>query len=211
MTTVPEWAKDARIYGIYPLSFQDSNGDGYCDLPGIIRRLDYISGLAFNANGLHPVHASAMVDGLYDQTGDNIHHLLGTQKDYEQLIQEAEHHGLRVGYDAVIGHTSDQHPDFIAARSSRTNLLRNKCVWANPGPDGGPPNNWQSHWGGSMLAYDAATGEYYKHNHSLHMPDRNWHDEHTREIEIMAEHQCSGTPRNQMPDFPMRTQLIYLG
>ncbi len=169
------WWQRAVIYHIYPRSFADSNADGIGDLEGIRRKLDYLSWLGVDAIWLSPVFRSPMVDFGYDISDYlDIDPIFGTLEDLDRLIADAHARGLRVILDFVPNHTSDQHPWFIEARSSRDHPRRSWYLWADPAPDGGPPNNWRSVFGGSAWEFDPATGQYYLHTFLKEQPDLNW-------------------------------------
>ncbi len=182
MTHTPWW-KQAIIYQIYPRSFQDSNGDGVGDLPGIISRLDYLADLGITAVWISPIYPSPMADFGYDVSNyTDIHPLFGTLDDIDTLIHEAHGRGLKIILDYVPNHSSDQHPWFIESRSSRDNPRRDWYIWRDPAPDGGPPNNWLNHFGGeSAWRWDEATGQYYLHLFLPQQPDLNWRNPEVRD------------------------------
>jgi alpha-glucosidase len=170
-----EWWRTAAIYEIYPRSFQDSNHDGIGDLEGIRRRLDYLQWLGFDALWIAPFYPSPMKDFGYDVKDYlGVDPLFGSLDDFDRLLAEAHARGLRVLIDLVPNHTSNEHPWFLESRSSRTNPKRNWYVWRDPAPDGGPPNNWQSYFGGSAWSLDAS-GQYYLHQFLPEQPDLNYH------------------------------------
>ena len=170
----PWWARGI-IYQIYPRSFQDSNGDGVGDLPGIIERLDYLAWLGADAVWLSPIYPSPMADFGYDVADfTDIHPMFGTLADFDRLLAEAHARGLKVILDFVPNHSSDRHPWFRESRSSRENPKRDWYIWHDPAPDGGPPNNWLSVFGGSAWEWDEATGQYYYHAFLKEQPDLNW-------------------------------------
>jgi alpha-glucosidase len=169
------WWQHGIIYHIYPRSFQDSNGDGVGDVPGITRRLDYVHWLGVDALWLSPIFPSPMADFGYDVSDHTaIHPLFGTLADFETLVAEAHRRQLKILLDYVPNHTSVQHPWFVASRSSRLHPQRAWYLWHDPGPDGGPPNNWVSVFGGSAWEWDVATGQYYYHAYLKEQPDLNW-------------------------------------
>lgn len=176
------WWQRGIIYQIYPRSFQDSNGDGIGDLPGIISRLDYVRWLGVDAIWISPIFPSPMADFGYDVSDyRDIHPLFGTLDDFDELLEEAHGRGLRVILDFVPNHTSDQHPWFLESRSSRDNPKRDWYIWRDPAPDGGPPNNWLSNFGGSGWEFDEVTGQYYYHAFLPEQPDLNWRNPEVRE------------------------------
>ncbi|MBS1802277.1 MAG: DUF3459 domain-containing protein [Acidobacteria bacterium] len=163
------WWKHAVVYQIYPRSFQDSNGDGVGDLAGIRSRLDYLVELGIDAIWISPIFPSPMADFGYDVADYcGIEPIFGTMEDFDQLLQEVHRRGLRLILDFVPNHTSDQHPWFIASRSSRENPKRDWYIWRDQ------PNNWQSHFGGSAWEFDEKTRQYYLHEFLKEQPDLNW-------------------------------------
>ena len=169
------WWQTAVIYQIYPRSFQDSNGDGVGDLAGITSRLGYLSELGVDAIWISPIFQSPMKDFGYDISDYRaIDPLFGAMEDFETLLEAAHSQGLKVLLDFVPNHSSDQHPWFIASRSSRTNPKRDWYIWRDPAPDGGPPNNWLSEFGGNAWEFDDKTGQYYYHAFLSSQPDLNW-------------------------------------
>jgi alpha-glucosidase len=170
-----EWWQRGVIYQVYPRSLQDSNGDGIGDLPGILRRLDYLAGLGVEALWLSPVYPSPMADFGYDVSDyTNIHPMFGTLEDFDRLVAEIKRRGLRLILDFVPNHTSDRHPWFLESRSSRDNPKRDWYLWRDASPDGGVPNNWLSNFGGSGWEWDEGTGQYYYHAFLKEQPDLNW-------------------------------------
>lgn len=188
------WWRDGVIYQIYPRSFADSNGDGIGDLPGITSRLDYLADLGIDAIWLSPFYPSPQADFGYDVSDyKNVDPLFGTLADFNTLVAEAHQRGIRVVVDLVLNHTSDQHPWFIESRSSRENPKRDWYLWRPPSAsphflakmggvrgDGGPPNNWQSIFGGGGWEWDEQTGEYYFHMFLKQQPDVNWRNPEVR-------------------------------
>ena len=169
------WWQRGIIYQIYPRSFMDSNGDGVGDLPGIVGKLDYLAALGVDAIWLSPIYPSPMADFGYDVADyTGIHPLFGTLADFDTLLAESHARGLKVMLDFVPNHSSDEHPWFIESRSSRDNPKRDWYIWRDPAPDGGPPNNWLSFFGGGAWEWDAATSQYYLHLFHTKQPDLNW-------------------------------------
>jgi len=169
------------IYQIYPRSFQDSDSDGVGDLVGIERRLDHLVALGIDAIWLSPVFPSPMADFGYDVADyRGIDPLFGSLADFDRLLEQVHARGLKLLLDYVPNHSSDQHPWFIESRSSRTSPRRDWYIWRDPAPDGGPPNNWISDFGGSSWAWDAATGQYYLHAFLKAQPDLNWRNREVR-------------------------------
>jgi alpha-glucosidase len=182
MTNGTAWWQDAVIYQILVRSFQDSNGDGQGDLPGILQRMDHLEWLGVDAIWLTPIFPSPLCDGGYDiEDFDGIHPMYGTLDDFRALVDALHGRGIRLILDWVPNHTSSRHPWFQESRSSRESAKRDWYTWADPGPDGGPPNNWLSVFGGSAWTHDEATGQYYYHAFLPEQPDLNWRNEQVRE------------------------------
>lgn len=172
----PDWWRGAAIYQIYPRSYQDTNGDGVGDLPGITQRLDHIAALGADAIWISPFFTSPMKDFGYDVSDYcNVDPMFGTLADFDALVARAHELGLRVMIDLVLSHSSDQHAWFKESRTSRTNPKADWYVWADPKPDGTPPNNWLSIFGGSAWQWDARREQYYLHNFLTSQPDLNLH------------------------------------
>ncbi len=172
-----EWWRDAVIYQIYPRSFQDDNGDGVGDLRGITRRLPHIADLGADCIWLSPIFQSPQRDMGYDISDYcAIDPLFGTMDDFDALIAKAHSLGLRVITDQVLSHTSDLHPWFQESRASRDNPKADWYVWADPLPDGSPPTNWHSHFGGPAWEFAPQRGQYYLHNFLAAQPDLNFHN-----------------------------------
>lgn len=169
------WWQRGIIYQVYPRSFMDTNGDGVGDLPGIVRKLDYLRDLGVDALWLSPTFPSPMADFGYDVSDyTGVHPQFGTLDDMDRLIDVAHARGLKIMLDLVPNHTSDEHPWFVESRSSRDNPRRDWYLWRDPAPDGGPPNNWLSVFGGSAWTLDPATGQYYCHSFLAKQPDLNY-------------------------------------
>lgn len=172
-----EWWRDAVIYQIYPRSFQDDNGDGVGDLKGITRRLPHVASLGVDCIWLSPIFTSPQRDMGYDVSNyTDVDPLFGTLADFDELIKTAHALGLKVITDQVLSHTSDQHPWFAESRRDRTNDKADWYVWADPLPDGSPPTNWISHFGGPAWEFDAQRRQYYQHNFLTAQPDLNFHN-----------------------------------
>jgi len=180
--SIPEWLRSGVIYQIYPRSFQDTNGDGVGDLPGIAARLDHLRGLGVDAVWISPFYPSPMRDFGYDVTDHcAVDPLFGTLGDVDALIAGAHARGIRVILDYIPNHTSDLHPWFVEARSGKDSPRRDWYVWRDPAPGGGPPNNWVSAFGGSVWEWDAASGQYYLHTFLREQPDLNWRNPAVKE------------------------------
>jgi len=171
------WWQGAVIYQIYPRSFRDLSGDGVGDLSGIIEKLDYVADLGVDAIWISPFLKSPMRDYGYDiEDYRTVDPLFGTLDDVKQLIEQAHERGLKVLMDQVLSHTSDQHAWFQESRSSRDNPKADWYVWADPRPDGTPPNNWLSVFGGPSWHWDPRRDQYYLHNFLSAQPDLNYHN-----------------------------------
>lgn len=169
------------LYEIYPRSFQDLSGDGYGDLLGIIPKLEYLKKLGVTILWLTPFFPSPMKDGGYDITDYcNVAPEAGTLKDFELLVAEAHKLGLQVTIDLVVNHTSDQHPWFMGARSSKDNPKRDWYIWHDP-VNGGIPNNWRSVFDPTPWEFDETTGQYYFHSFLKEQPDLNWQNPEVRQ------------------------------
>ncbi|WHU01853.1 alpha-amylase family glycosyl hydrolase [Sphingomonas sp. NIBR02145] len=170
-----EWWKSAVIYQIYPRSFQDTNGDGIGDLKGIERRLDDLKALGIDAIWISPIFPSPMADFGYDVADYcGIDPRFGTLADFDALLAAAHARGIRLLLDLVPNHTSDQHPWFQESRSAQDDPRRDWYIWRDARPDGSPPNNWISDFGGSAWEWDEATSQYYYHAFLKEQPDLNW-------------------------------------
>ncbi|SLN61004.1 alpha-amylase family glycosyl hydrolase [Roseisalinus antarcticus] len=175
------WWKAGVVYQVYPRSFQDSNADGIGDLAGIEARLDYLVALGVDAIWISPIFPSPMVDFGYDITDyRDIDPMFGTLADFDRLVRAAHGKGLRILLDFVPSHTSDQHPWFIQSRASRRNPKRDWYIWRDAKPDGSPPNNWISEFGGPSWTWDAATGQYYHNTFLSEQPALNWENPEVR-------------------------------
>lgn len=184
---VPEpWFRKAALYHIYPLSFYDSNGDGFGDLAGILRKLDYLNdgtggGLGVGAIWLSPIYQTGMADWGYDVADHcTVDARFGTMEDFDRLIAEVHARGMKLLLDYVPNHTSVMHRWFMKSRESKTNEYRDWYIWADGNEDGGPPNNWQSYFGGPAWTLDRTTGQYYLHTFLPEQPDLNWRNPKVR-------------------------------
>lgn len=172
-----EWWRGATIYQIYPRSFADSNGDGIGDLPGITAHLDYVASLGVTGVWLSPFFTSPMKDFGYDVADYcDVDPIFGTLADFDALVTRGRALGLKIIIDQVYSHTSDAHAWFTESRSSRDNAKADWFVWADAKPDGGPPNNWQSVFGGPAWTWDARRQQYYMHNFLASQPQLNVHN-----------------------------------
>ena len=182
-----QWWKEAVVYQVYPRSFNDANGDGIGDLKGITEKLPYLAKLGINVIWLSPVFDSPNVDNGYDISDYfAIMSDFGTMEDFDEMLETAHKHGIKILMDLVANHTSDQHPWFKASRSSKDNPYRDYYIWKDPkgfDEDGNPipPNNWASEFGGPAWEWDEATGQFYLHIFFKEQPDLNWENEKVRE------------------------------
>ncbi|WP_230772126.1 alpha-glucosidase [Sphingomonas sp. Leaf4] len=171
------WWHGATIYQVYPRSFADSNGDGIGDLAGITAHLEHVASLGVDAIWLSPFFTSPMKDFGYDVANYcDVDPIFGTLADFDALIARAHALGLRIIIDQVWSHTSEEHPWFVESRSSRTNSKADWYVWADAKPDGSPPSNWQSVFGGPAWTWDARRGQYYLHNFLKEQPQLHGHN-----------------------------------
>ena len=172
--TKKDWWQSAVLYQIYPKSFQDTDGDGIGDIPGIISRLDYLKTLGIDGIWLSPVCQSPQVDNGYDISDyQAIYPVFGTMENMETLIREADKRGISIIMDLVLNHSSDQHPWFLEALKSRDNPYHDYYVWRDGTPDC-PPNDMCAVFGGSMWTYVPHLGQYYFHQFAVQQPDLNW-------------------------------------
>lgn len=175
--TQDEWWRGAVLYQIYPRSFRDTNGDGIGDLKGIVEGLDYVASLGVDGIWISPFFTSPMKDFGYDVSDYcGIDPSFGTFEDFDRIIEKAHDLGLKVIIDQVYSHTSDQHAWFQESRQDRTNPKADWYVWADAKPDGSPPSNWQSVFGGSAWQWDGPRKQYYLHNFLTSQPDLNLHN-----------------------------------
>ena len=182
-----QWWKEAVVYQVYPRSFNDANGDGIGDLKGITEKLPYLAKLGINVIWLSPVFDSPNVDNGYDISDYfAIMSDFGTMEDFDEMLETAHKHGIKILMDLVANHTSDEHPWFKESRSSKDNPYRDYYIWKDPkgfDEDGTPipPNNWASEFGGPAWEWDEATGQFYLHIFFKEQPDLNWENEKVRE------------------------------
>lgn len=176
------WWKESVVYQIYPRSFQDSNGDGIGDIPGIISRLDYLHNLGVDVIWLSPVYRSPNDDNGYDISDyQAIMDEFGTMEDWEALLKGLHDRGMKLMMDLVVNHTSDEHAWFVESRKSKDNAYRDYYIWRPGKDDGREPNNWVSFFSGSAWQYDEATDEYFLHLFSKMQPDLNWENPKVRQ------------------------------
>ncbi|WP_136659108.1 alpha-glucosidase family protein [Nitratireductor sp. XY-223] len=172
-----DWWRGAVIYQVYPRSFQDTDGDGTGDLKGITERLPHIASLGVDAIWVSPFFKSPMRDFGYDVSDyEDVDPIFGTIGDFKEMVDRAHDLGLKVMIDQVLSHSSSEHPWFVESRSSRINPKADWYVWADAKPDGSPPNNWLSIFGGSAWQWDTGRRQYYLHNFLASQPDFNLHN-----------------------------------
>ena len=175
MTSSHSWWQTGTIYQIYPRSYQDSNGDGIGDLVGIGQRLDYLQSLNIDAIWLSPIYPSPMHDFGYDVADyTGINPMFGSMADFDQLLDGVHQRGMKLILDLVPNHTSDEHEWFRSSRSSCDNPKRDWYIWRDPAPNGGPPNNWLSFFGGPAWTFDEQSGQYYLHQFVTQQPELNY-------------------------------------
>jgi oligo-1,6-glucosidase len=176
-----DWWKTGIIYQIYPRSFQDSNGDGIGDFPGITSRLPHLKDLGVDAIYVNACFDSPNADNGYDvRDYRRIHPDFGTMADFDHFVAEAKARGMRIILDMVFNHSSDEHEWFKQSRSSRDNPYRDFYFWRDP-VNGGPPTNWPGAFGGSSWQFDTHTGQYYLHHYATKQPDLNWENPRVRQ------------------------------
>ena len=169
------WWTDALFYQIYIRSFADGNGDGLGDFPGILSKLDYLEWLGIDAIWVTPFYPSPMADHGYDVSDYTaVDPVFGTLRDVDALLEQAHARGIKVIFDIVPNHTSDQHPWFQNAIRAGSDPDREKYIFRPPAADGGPPNNWRSVFGGPAWTFHEPTGEYFLHLFAPEQPDLNW-------------------------------------
>lgn len=177
-----QWWKEIVAYQVYPRSFYDSNGDGIGDLPGLIEKLDYLKELGIDLIWVCPIFDSPNDDNGYDiRDYKAILDEFGTMEDCDRLIEEVHKRDMKIIFDLVVNHTSDEHEWFIESRSSKDNPYRDYYIWHEGDEEGNRPNNWESIFSGSVWEYDEQTEEYYMHVFSKKQPDLNWENSAVRQ------------------------------
>lgn len=185
VTNSNNWWRGAVIYQIYPRSFMDANNDGTGDLRGIIQRFDHLVDLGIDAIWISPFFKSPMKDFGYDVADYRaIDPLFGNMDDFDELVTLAHSHNIKIIIDQVPSHSSDEHEWFIESRSSRDNPKADWYVWADAKPDGTPPSNWLSVFGGSAWKWDPRRSQYYLHNFLEGQPDLNFHNPEVRQAAL---------------------------
>jgi oligo-1,6-glucosidase len=169
------WWKEVVVYQVYPRSFNDSNGDGIGDLNGITGKLDYLKQLGIDVVWLSPHFDSPNADNGYDiRDYRQVLAEFGTMADFDRMLEGMRARGIELIIDLVVNHTSDEHAWFAQSRRSRDNPYRDYYIWRDGKPDGAPPNNYSSFFGGSAWKFEPATGQYYLHYFDVKQPDLNW-------------------------------------
>ena len=187
LTAGAEWWRGAVIYQVYPRSFADSNGDGIGDLPGVTAHLEHIASLGVDGVWLSPFFTSPMKDFGYDVSDYcDVDPIFGLLEDFDRLVEKAHSLGLKVIIDQVWSHTSDQHPWFVESRTSKINPKADWFVWADAKPDGSPPSNWQSVFGGPAWTWDARRRQYFMHNFLAEQPQLNGHNPQVQDALLAA-------------------------
>lgn len=180
-TREKDWWKKSVVYQVYPTSFNDSNGDGIGDIPGITEKLPYIKNLGADVIWLNPIYKSPYVDNGYDISDYKaIHEDFGTMGDFDELLSESHELGLKIILDLVVNHTSSEHPWFKKSSEKEPNAYRDYYIWKDP-KNGGAPTNWGSSFGGSTWEYSDDVGKYYLHLFAKEQPDLNWGNPKVRE------------------------------
>lgn len=172
-----EWWRGAIIYQIYPRSYKDTTGNGIGDLKGITEKLPYVASLGVEGIWISPFFQSPMKDFGYDVSDYRaVDPMFGSINDFKELLDTAHKHGLKIIIDMVLNHTSDKHPWFQESRKTPDGDKGDWYVWANPKPDGSPPNNWVSVFGGPAWTFDAWRGQFYMHQFLKEQPDLNYNN-----------------------------------
>jgi len=176
-----DWWRGAVIYQIYPRSYKDTSGNGVGDLKGITEKLEYVASLGVDAIWLSPFFKSPMKDFGYDVSDyRDVDPLFGTLEDFRILLDKAHALDLKIIIDLVLSHTSDRHEWFQDVLHNKDSSKTDWYVWADSKPDGTPPNNWQSVFGGPAWSFDVKRGQYYLHNFLKEQPDLNFHNPEVR-------------------------------
>ena len=174
------WWKEGVVYQIYPRSFKDTTGNGLGDLQGVIEKLDYIKSLGVNMIWICPIYESPNRDNGYDISDyKKISDAFGGNETFERLVSEMHKRDLKIITDLVVNHTSDEHPWFKQAKTSKKNEYYDYYIWRK-GKNSGPPNNWQSVFSGDAWSYNLSTNEYYLHLFTKNQPDLNWENPKVR-------------------------------
>ena len=177
-----KWWQHSVVYQIYPQTFNDSNHDGVGDLAGIVPKIPYLVQLGVDVVWLNPIYQSPLIDQGYDISDYyQINPMYGTIDDFDQLLQKLHAANLKLIMDLVVNHTSSQHAWFQASKQDRTNPYADFYIWKDPNPDGTPPTNWGSSFGGSTWEYVPQRQQYYLHLFAKEQPDLNWENPRVRQ------------------------------
>lgn len=177
-----KWWQHSVVYQIYPQTFNDSNHDGVGDLAGIVPKIPYLVQLGVDVVWLNPIYQSPLIDQGYDISDYyQINPMYGTMADFDQLLQKLHAANLKLIMDLVVNHTSSQHAWFQASKQDRTNPYADFYIWKDPNPDGTPPTNWGSSFGGSTWEYVPQRQQYYLHLFAKEQPDLNWENPRVRQ------------------------------
>ncbi|MGM0445114.1 MAG: glycoside hydrolase family 13 protein [Bacillota bacterium] len=175
-----KWWKESVVYQIYPRSFYDSNDDGIGDIEGIIKKLDYIKDLGVDILWLCPIYKSPNADNGYDIADyKKVMDEFGDIEAVEKLIREVHNKDMKIIFDLVVNHTSDEHEWFRKSKQSINSSYRDYYIWKD-GKNDSPPNNWGSIFGGSAWKYNENSGQYYLHLFDIKQPDLNWENTEVR-------------------------------
>ncbi|MCW2243400.1 alpha-amylase family glycosyl hydrolase [Azospirillum canadense] len=178
MSQGSSWLRGAALYQIYPLSFLDGNGDGWGDLDGVLDGINHVASLGVDGVWISPFYPSPLKDFGYDITDHRaVDPRMGRLATFDHIVHKAHLRGLKVIVDLVCGHTSDAHPWFDASRRARDGEFADWYVWADPRPDGTPPNNWLSVFGGAAWTWEPRRRQYYLHHFLSSQPSLNLHNE----------------------------------
>lgn len=177
-----QWWRRSTVYQVYPKSFKDTTGSGTGDIRGLTQKLDYLQNLGIDIVWLQPVYVSPQNDNGYDVADyRRIDPAFGTMEDFDELVQELKKRGMHLMTDIVVNHSSTEHPWFQEARKSKDNPYRDYYIWKDAAPDGGPPNNWQSKFGGPAWQWEETTGQYFLTLFDKTQADLNWENEKVRQ------------------------------
>lgn len=177
-----KWWQKSIVYQIYPKSFQDTTGNGTGDLNGVTQHLDYLKKLGVGAIWLTPIYPSPQVDNGYDISDYTaIDSIYGTMADFENLVAEGKKRDIKIVMDLVFNHSSDKHEWFLESKSSRTNAKADWYIWRDAKPDGSPPTNWRSFFGGSVWQWCEERQQFYLHSFAIGQPDLNWENPAVRQ------------------------------
>ncbi len=176
LTSAQPWYHQTTIYQIYPRSYYDTNGDGIGDIKGIIQKLDYIKSLGFETIWCSPFFGSPQKDFGYDISDyTKIAPEYGTLEDAQTLVNEIHKRGMKIVFDMVMNHTSDQNPWFKESASSRTNAKADWYIWCDK------PNGWKSVLKEKGWHYSKERDQYYWASFLPFQPDLNYRNPEVKE------------------------------